>query len=339
MITVKPTGRVLGASSLWRCVLLFLFIMSNARSAAAQSWEKLPSMPVPSGGFIAGEHEGKIIVLGGTNWEGGQKAWLSSVFQFDPAAKTWVQLASLSTPIAYGAGVTIGNTFVVLGGSTGQAPSRALIRVVGGKVETVPTGGLTQPAVLSASGAIDGQIIVVGGTDDAANVKGLGRATIAFDPKTGTTRELSEFPGAGFGVAGNAVVNGELFVFAGVTWNAGHNAIANTMDAHAFSLARNQWRSLAAYPIPVRGLTAVALDADHIYLAGGYGAEDFTDRAFVYDVTSDRYEAAVALPYRGQVGLVKCGDYVYCIGGEDRMKHRTDAVFRIFVSTLLKAKS
>jgi N-acetylneuraminic acid mutarotase len=188
---------------------------------------------------------------------------------------------------------------------------------------------LKQPAVLSASGAIDGQIIIVGGTDDAANVKGLSRATIAFDPSMGTTRELAEFPGAGFGVAGSAVVGGELFVFAGVIWDAGHNAIANTTDAHAFSLARNQWRSLAPYPVPVRGVTAVALDDHHIYLAGGYGADDFTDQAFVYDVTRDRYVAAEALPYRGQVGLVKCGDYVYCIGGEDRMKHRTDAMYRI----------
>jgi hypothetical protein len=36
------------------------------------------------------------------------------------------------------------------------------------------------------------------------------------------------------------------------------------------------------------------------------------------------------------VGLVKLGEFVYCLGGEDQMKHRTDKFFRIPVAELLK---
>ena len=83
-------------------------------------------------------------------------------------------------------------------------------------------------------------------------------------------------------------------------------------------------------------MTAVVLDERHLYLAGGYADDGFTDRAFVYDIIADTYRPAPALPYKAQVGLVKCGAYVYCLGGEDRMKHRSAAAFRIKASLLVQ---
>jgi len=77
-------------------------------------------------------------------------------------------------------------------------------------------------------------------------------------------------------------------------------------------------------------VTAVPLDDDHIYLAGGYGGEmdDFTASAFIYDVKRDAYTAATPLPYAGMVSLVRDGGWLYCLGGEDRKQHRMDAFHR-----------
>jgi hypothetical protein len=36
------------------------------------------------------------------------------------------------------------------------------------------------------------------------------------------------------------------------------------------------------------------------------------------------------------VSLVKSGDWLYCIGGEDRKRHRTDAIYRIRWRELLR---
>ena len=98
-----------------------------------------------------------------------------------------------------------------------------------------------------------------------------------------------------------------------------------------------RWEKLAPLPYAVRGLTACALDGRRILLAGGYknDAEEFTDEAFVYDINTGKYTPTQPLPYKAMVSLVKVGDWIYCLGGEDRKKHRTDAVFRIKWKELL----
>ena len=88
---------------------------------------------------------------------------------------------------------------------------------------------------------------------------------------------------------------------------------------------------LAPLPFAVRGITACTLDDSHIFLGGGYksNADGFTAETFIYDIKGGKYAATTPLPYKAMVSLVKLGDWLYCLGGEDRMKHRTDAMFRI----------
>ena len=79
------------------------------------------------------------------------------------------------------------------------------------------------------------------------------------------------------------------------------------------------------------------LDDHRIYIAGGFGGEPeaFHREAFIYDMKTDTYAGASALPYAASVALVKLDDWLYCLGGEDRKKHRTDAAFRIRWKELL----
>jgi hypothetical protein len=79
----------------------------------------------------------------------------------------------------------------------------------------------------------------------------------------------------------------------------------------------------------------VTLDENHIYIAGGY-RDDFTAEAVIYEVKADSYRKAPSLPYAAMVGLVKMGEHVYCLGGEDKKQSRTDKFFRIPVAELLK---
>ena len=314
------------------CGALILSMMTTL-SGQAGVWEKLPALPAPNGGFVAGESEGSVVVLGGTNWENGQKNWLATAYRFDARNSVWQTLPSMKAPLAYGIGIQVDGRLVVVGGTTGTIPFSGIINVANGKLAIDETGGLKTPAVLAVGGALSGEIIVVGGTDDAANVKGLSRSTFGFDPRTGNVRTLREIPTA-VGVGASAAARGELFLFAGAKWNPETDGVLNLEEAWAYSVASNTWRTLKPFPFAVRGLTAVALDDNYIYLAGGYGPDGFTDRAFLYDVVRNTYTSAPTLPYAAQVGLVKSGDYVYCIGGEDRMKHRSDAFHRIAVSKL-----
>ena len=115
------------------------------------------------------------------------------------------------------------------------------------------------------------------------------------------------------------------------------NIVANLSAAHTFNITTGRWEKLAPLPSAVRGITGLALDDSRILLAGGYknDAEEFTDEAFLYDIISGKYSATQPLPCKAMVSLVKLGEFVYCLGGEDRKKHRTDATFRIRWKELL----
>jgi hypothetical protein len=135
----------------------------------ASPWGKLSPLPVANGGFVGGEANGKGVVIGGTNRKGGNKNWLKAAYQWDRATLTWIRLGALAKPLAYGIGSKIGGVFVVIGGSTGQAPWSGVVRVNAG-----------------------GRFIVIGGTVDATNVEKLVRGAVAFDPETRRKRTLPE---------------------------------------------------------------------------------------------------------------------------------------------------
>jgi N-acetylneuraminic acid mutarotase len=136
-----------------------------------------------------------------------------------------------------------------------------------------------------------------------------------------------------------AAVGNRLFVFGGGRWDPMAKTVVNHSTAYAYSVAARRWDTLPPLPYPVRGMTAAALDERHIFLAGGYRNDDieFVTDAFIFDVETKVYAPTKALPYAAMVNLVKSGDWLYCLGGEDRKKHRTDAAFRIPWQDLLSA--
>lgn len=307
-----------------------------AANASTTVWQKLPPLPEPNGGFICAEWQGRILVLGGTNWVGDEKKWLTGVHLFDPVVQRWDSLSPLAQPLAHALAGSTTSGLVVAGGTSGRAPFKSLLRLEQGRVTVQDGPVLATPAVASAGGLVGEELIVVGGTDDVANVAGFRRDAFAWNVRTGEQRTLPPYPGPALGITASVVVGDEVLVFGGASWDASARKVTNLSEAHAFSLGRNAWRRLRPLPFGVRALTAVSLDANRIYLAGGVQNEDTetTDQALIYHLAEDRYTSAVPLPYRAYVGLVQSGGYVYCLGGEDKGKHRADSVYRISVSDL-----
>jgi len=329
-------GNSLACGKLQRALATFAVVAVMATSSSAE-WEALPPLPEPCGGFLCGTHDSKLIIVGGTNWSDGTKNWLKSVRAYDPAAKLWIKMADLETPVGYGMLMQRGDTFGFVGGSDGAKAMRFVSQWDGQKIRSVAVADLPSPVVLGVGGMVGERMIMVGGTDDAANVAGVQRSTHSLQREGGTwvVSRLADRPGKGFATAASAVVGGELFVFGGLNWDAATQAVQNTTAAYAFDPAKNVWRTIQPLATPVRGVTAVALDDHQIYIAGGY-RDDFTAEAVIYDVKKDSYRKAQPLPYAAMVALVKCDGFVYCLGGEDKMKSRTDKFFRIPVAELLK---
>ena len=309
---------------------LAIALLLTTSSVFAQ-WEKLPPLPETNGGFSCGADESGILVLGGTNWAGGTKNWLQTISRFDPKTLRWDIFGKLDNPLAYAVCGTrqSDDTLIILGGSNGKAPAQAVIVMNNSKPSSESAPALRTQVVLSSGGIIGEVFIIVGGTDDAANIAGFTNHAFAWNLKQKTLTTLPDYPGKPFGMAATAVLGEELFVFGGA--NSVKNGVANASESHAFSMTTKQWRKLKSYPFAARGPTAVALDEHRIYLAGGYGGEPegFLSAAFIYDERTDSYAKATPLPYAATVGLVRLDGFVYCLGGEDKMKSRTDAAWRI----------
>lgn len=320
---------------------LVLALALCALSARGAEWEPLPPMPEPNGGFLSGVSGGKIHILGGTNWTGGVKNWLQAIRRFDPAAKQWESLGSLDSPIAYGlSGVTPEGEIVFGAGFTGKEPWTGIGVLRDGRVASSEVRHHHTTTALAAGGLWHGQLVIVGGTSDVADLTMLSVAALAIDCKTGERDRLPDFPGKAIGTAASIIARGSLFIFGGANWNAAASAVVNTRDAFALDLERKTWRSLAPLPVAVRGLSAVMLDEGHLYLAGGYRSDPdgFIADAWIYDIGANRYQPAQPLPMPGMWGLIVCGEHLYCMGGEDKMKSRTDKAFRIKIAELRHGK-
>lgn len=330
-----------GSFRILRSVLVGAVLITTTVHAA--DWEKLPPLPAPNGGGVCGVQGSRIVVAGGTNWEGGVKNWLRDVHEFDPVTKKWVTLMPLEKPAGYAVTFQSFNdknqglvSFV--GGSDGKAPLKSFVGIDGKKNAFLAVSQLPDALVSCAGGQLGDSDIIVGGTNDAANLAGCVRAvhSLQFQGGNWVVAQLANYPGKPFCTAASTVCGAELFVFGGANWDektkdAPNAGVLNASEAYAFSGITMKWRALRPMPFAARGMAAIALDNERVYLAGGYKSdpEGFTAEALIYDATADAYSPAKPLPYAASVTLVAHDGYIYCIGGEDMKKHRSDAFFRI----------
>ena len=307
--------------------VVFLLLSITTGLAAASGWEALPKVPVGVGNFTGGAFGDDLIVAGGVTWQDGTKVWLDNIWRFDTRKVTWNEGGTLPHPVAYAAyGQTVEGVFLA-GGSDGKRnlpDSGWLDR----KAQWRKAGDVPQPLVYSGSCIAAGRLYVVAGASDAADGRTATNLFYAVDLKTGRTEDFGEFPGGKVVLPAAAALDGRIYVFGGATCDPSDGLPVNVDSAWVYSLTEAKWSSLKPIAFPVRGLASCVLDARHILLVGGY-REDFTDEAFVYDTKTGNYSRTIPLPYRAMTSLIKCGSDVYCVGGEDRMKHRSDLIFKI----------
>jgi N-acetylneuraminic acid mutarotase len=114
--------------------------------------------------------------------------------------------------------------------------------------------------------------------------------------------------------AGNAVVNGKLYVFGGYI----NSSFQATTRSDVYDPATNTWTQIADLPLPITH-AGVAIDGDTIYLAGGYVGNippTVTAKVFKYNVTTNSWRQGRSLPAaRGAGGLGVLGRNLHFFGG------------------------
>jgi N-acetylneuraminic acid mutarotase len=305
------------------------WMMGNPLGASAVGWERRASLPEANGGCVAGALGGKIVLLGGTNWREGNKLWFDRIWIYDQEEDGWRDAGRLEAPLAYAAAGQDAASLWFAGGSSGAIYHRTLWRL-GPDWRPQQVAKLEVAFVFAGGAVLGSRLYVVGGSDDQARLDHLTRQCITLDLADGTVTRLPDYPEAAFGIGAAAACGGRFFVFGGARLDPATGTVVNHAAAHVFSPAAGIWTPLPPLPAPIRGLAAVALDAGHIFIAGGYHNDTgFTAAAYLFEVETGDYLLTTPLPYAAGLKLVKLGDWLYCLGGEDQMRRRTDAVFRI----------
>jgi len=321
--------------------------------AEAAEWEKLPSLPEPNGGFVVGVDQGKVVIAGGTNWEGGQKNWLKKVRAFAPNSLKWETRADLDRATAYAVTGTrseaMKKSIMVFAGGANAEGALPFVQFLGKDGLEAKPAILPTNVVVAAGGVHVNSMVFCGGTPNAAEIEKASNTTWSIDLDTMKVTSLAAFPGPPFVTAASTMdFFGRLLVFGGGTWDARTKTVINMDAAHVYDVNKNTWKKLRTLPYAVRGISAAMLYQDkpkggsteksYVYLAGGYknDTDGFTDEAFIYDIDKDEYRPAAPLPYKAMVSLVVCEGYLYCLGGEDKKQSRSDACYRIRLEDLLK---
>jgi N-acetylneuraminic acid mutarotase len=311
------------------CLLLTPFLLM------AESWETLPPLPEANGGFAGAAFANRLVIAGGTNWVNEEKRWLDRIHIFDPATRTWSTADPLPMAAAYGVAGAWNHALWITGGSNGQGAHDHLLCW---NAETQTTSKLALPAgcgaVLAAGGIHENTLLLVGGVPDPAQIAKAHTRVYRLHLDNASVERLPDLPGPGRFTAAGVVAANQLFVFGGA--ERIDDSVRNRDDVHALDLRHPvAWRKLPPLPAAVRGLAAAALDGRHLYLAGGYHSDAFTSEAWIYDLQTDRYTPAPPLPFAAMTTLVRHGDHLYCLGGEDRQRARSTACYRIPVRSLL----
>lgn len=300
---------------------------------AFADWEPLAPLPEPNGGFACGFVNGQLIVAGGTNWKDDTKHWLDVIWRYDPASNQWTSVGKLPQPCAYGASGILDGKLVIAGGSEGNTALKDVISV-DGKGQCLKLGELPEGRVYCAATVLDNELWIAGGATDPVELKTLTNTVFRLAIDHGMVRVLAEDPAGviGFGIAAAATGAKRAFVFGGAQFDAATQVknlrVVRVLNGPSPKDGLRQ---------EIRGLSAVALSEGHIYLGGGYPSDavGFTDQAWIYLAAVGKAIPAKALPMKSMMHFATDGEWVYCLGGEDKKKHRNAQMWRIGISELL----
>lgn len=321
-------------------VLLGVTVLAwSAGSAPVIRWHQGPSLPGPRDRLGCGVMNGLFVLVGGAYWENEEKHYHSETIAFSPATNKWIRLPHIPRAGSYGASAVLRDnrgreTLVVAGGASESGATSACYRLVkNGKYEWKPLPNLPAPTAGASGASVGSKFYLFGGAPglDEAALKHASSALLELDVAAPNARWTAVRAGeAPLGRVGAALasVGKRLYVFGGYGVGA-DGSVANLGDAYVIDLSRRTgraWKRLKDLPQPARWMTAVALDTRYIGLLGGY-TETFVPDVLIYDTETDEYFEAAPLPYAActlAVGVVK--DTLFVAGGEDKPRHRTDAV-------------
>ncbi len=144
-------------------------------------WANLPDLPDSLGlsGPFVGTSNDVLIVAGGVSLpdstqESGGKVWRREIYVLEEGAGAWKTGFQLGHPLAYGADVSSGDSFILIGGRDADRHYRTVYRLRwrNGNIEQSSLPDLPKICAMTNAALLGDTIYVAGGTGDAKRRSG-----------------------------------------------------------------------------------------------------------------------------------------------------------------------
>jgi len=231
---------------------------------ATDRWALGPALPQPVNHHMAAAANGKIYVFGGQSDSPTASPFVDTTFEFDPATQKWRTLWPMPTARSAGSTAVINGKVYVAGGRPPRGHDFAVYDPFNDKWTTLPDLPTARNHLVVT--AIDAKVFVVGGRFEAGAASPMTDVVEVFDPATQKWSTAASMPGKRGGING-ILARGCLHVFGGEGNRDAENGMFPWHDV--YDPIANKWTRQPDMPIPVHGVTGLAVSNNVIYLPGG----------------------------------------------------------------------
>ena len=320
------------------CGLGALLLSAGAAPASPPrdlSWKKSTPLPEPRAGYAAGVLDGKLVIAGGTFWEGKKGNWTQKIFSarthaFDPATEKWEQLPDAPIPFGYAACTVVDNRLYVLGGYDGEKESLKILtlELQGSSYVWKIFGELPETRLFGWAFGVGSSIYLLGGVVKFEPMDEIGTCCTSrtatnqlqvldtTNPEKGW-RELSPYPG-GKRWLFSAETDGEsLWMFGGIYSANASDPATKFRQVLRYSFQKDAWEKLS--PLPQETLTAAPLFPLHA--DGKILLMSFSRTVWQLDLKTQKYSKLAPLPEEAFVDkYVWIKDQIIGAGGENKIE-------------------
>lgn len=342
--------------------LLPIMALASAIAQPQSGWRTLAPLPDPIGfaGMAAGVLDGKLVAMGGSQWnrpvwQKGSRQFNDRIYVLDALDGRWRRAVTrLPEPCGHFAAAAADDAIYLAGGTDLRGCRSAVyeVRVEAGDYVLRNLPELPKPTGYAAGALAGGRFFVMGGVSDPSSTD-PSREVWSIDtthPEAGWRRE-ADLPGPGVIVPSAGTAAGSVFLFGGMAFDAGKPVPSQA--AYRLPQSGGSWERLPDMPEARVGANSPCpLLADRaLWLVGGYstvwdGAQrehpGFDEQTFRFDVTNRLWSPGPRLPNAGAGDRDSSGDigpvppigapvvvwknHVIVIGGEVRPTTRTPTV-------------
>jgi len=269
---------------------------------AAAPWAGIANYPGPiMDNAVVTADDGKLYSVGGIS----VNAAVNSGYAYDPAARTWTPIATMSAARDVPDAAFISGKLYVTGGWLPSGLPEDTLEIYNPGSNSWSAGPSVPAAYAAAGTAVaGGKMYVVGGCGYST----CGSTDVfAYDPGTGKWSRAASYPQP-VSYASCGGIDGRLYCAGGATDSG------TTKNAYVYDPAHDAWTPIASLPIDLWGSGYTAANGQ-LLVSGGVtvGFSIITNQGFSYDPASNAWSpmANANLPlYRGGSA---CG--FYRIGG------------------------